>query len=278
MNPIASHGKSNNYTTPLENNETLKIENYLKFLQGEDGFNQKNENISFENDSIEISDYLSNIVMYQRLNRKQTRPMLDCSNPKSCSFVKFRNNFNAFFHSTFMKCFEMKVKKEYSMSIRFIILGFKKAFENVLRHSRGISIHFRYPGQLLTDLQADEFLWKNASDKEHFTMFKLASTEILRRRNKRNRECISDSMSYDDVKLKEMVQTVGCRAFYHNLNFDIPVCTRSQTLDKFNAIDVEDVQIPPPCEEFPQISFKLLKIWVGNMYGYYPLQIQFPKR
>ena len=263
----------------LENNTTLKVENYLKFLRGEDGFNQNYETVLFENDTIDILDYLDNIIMYQRLNKKQTtHHHMTCTNPKSCNFASFRNNFNAFFHSTFLKCFEMKVKKEFSMSIRFMILGFKRAFENVVRGSRGISIHFRYPGQLLTDLQADEFLWKNANDTESFMMFKLASTEILRRRSKRNRECISDSMSYDDLKLKEMVKNVGCRAIYHNLHYDIPICNRTEELVKFDAIDIEDVKIPRPCEEFPQVSFKLIRIWVGDMYGYYPLQIQFPKK
>ena len=123
-----------------------------------------------------------------QVQEQEIRPVLNCSNAKSCSFVSFRKNLNAFIHSTFMKCFEMKVKKEFSTSIRFIVLGFKKAFENVVRGSKGISMHFRYPGQLLTDLQADEFLWKNAYDKESFTMFKLASMRC------------SISVSYEELK------------------------------------------------------------------------------
>ena len=154
------------------------------------------------------------------------------------------------------------MKKEFSKSIRYITLVFKKAFENVLSQGEGgVSIHFRYPGQLLTDLTADEFIWKNASEKEGFKMFKLSSTEILRRRNKWNSECLSDNMSYDDVKLMQMIQNVGCKALYHNLDNDIPICKRSEELATFAAVKVENVKTPPPCEEYPQQSFKLLKVF-----------------
>ena len=51
----------------LENNETLNIENYLKFLRGEDGFNRIYETVSFENVTINILDYLDNITLTQRL-------------------------------------------------------------------------------------------------------------------------------------------------------------------------------------------------------------------
>ena len=263
---------------PLEDNKTLNIEYYLKLLQGEYSFNRKYEATSFENDTINILDYLDNITMFQRLSIEQRRPQLSCSNPKNCSFVSFKNNINIFSGPTFVKCYEMKVKKEFSNSARFIILGFNNMFQSVVGQSEAIFALFRYPGQVLTDLTPDEILWKNASEKETLTMFKLASTDILRRRNKRNRECLSDFMSYDEVKIKKAIQNVGCKALYHNLEYDIPICNRSEQLPMFNAPHLEQIKIPPPCEEIPQVSFKVLKIWVGNTYGYYPLQIGFPKK
>ena len=263
----------------LENNKTLNTENYLKLLRGDNSFNRKYEAISFENDTLNILDYLDNITLIQRLSIEQRRPDLTCSNPKNCSFVSFKNNLNLFSGpTTFVKCYEMKVKKEFSKSIRFIILGFKNMFESVVGQSEGIFALFRYPGQILTDMTPDKILWKNASEKETLTMFKFASIEILRRRYKRNRECLSDFMSYDDVKIKKVMQNIRCKALYHNLEYDIPICNRSEQLAMFNVLHLEQVKTPPPCEEIPQVSFKVLKMLVGNAYGYYPLQIEFPKK
>ena len=241
--------------------------------------NRKYEAISFENDTINILDYLRNITLIQRLSTEQSRLYLSCSNPKNCSFVSFKNNLNTFTGSVFVKCYEMMVKKEFSKSLHVIILGFKNRFESVVgRQSEGIFALFRYPGQVLTDMTPDGVLWKNASEKETLTIFKFASTEILRRRNKRNGECLSDFMSYDDVKIKKAIENVGCKALYHNLEYDIPICNRSEQLAMFNGPHLEQVKTPPPCEEIPQVSFKELKIWVGNTFGYYPLQIEFPKK
>ena len=271
-NPITISNRS------LENDKTLTIEKYLSFLRGENDFNGRYETASFENDTINILDYLDKITLYQRLNTEQLYSVLNCSDPKSCPFVSFRNNLNTFLEPVFLKCFEMKVEKEFSKSIGFVMLGFKNIFERVVLQSRGIFALFSYPGQLLTDITPDEQLWKNASEKEFITMFKLGSIDILRRRNKRSRECLSDFMSYDDVKLKKAIQHVGCKALYHNLEYDTPICNRSEQLAKFNGRALEQIKTPPPCEENPQVSFSLIRMSVGNTYGYYPLQIGFPKK
>ena len=60
-NPITISNRS------LENDKTLTIEKYLSFLRGENDFNGKYETASFENDTINILDYLDKITLYQRL-------------------------------------------------------------------------------------------------------------------------------------------------------------------------------------------------------------------
>ena len=41
--------------------------------------------------------------------------------------------------------------------------------------------------------------------------------------------------------------------------------------------NIEKVKIPPPCVEIPQVLFKMTRVWAGRMFGFYPLQIGYPK-
>ena len=100
---------------------------------------------------------------------------------------------------------------------------------------------------------------------------------MLGRRNKRKRPCLANSTSYDDLKLKYIAKEVGCKAPYHNLDSSIPTCNESNKLSQFNGVDFEQVKAQPPCVEIPQVFFKLLRMWVGGSYGFYPLHIGFPK-
>ena len=261
----------------LDNNRNVKIESYLKYLRGDNGLYQNYQNVSYEQVSIDILDYLDVIKVYQKLSDKQIGWNFTCSNPNDCPFVRFKNNFNGFFDDSLFKCFEMKVKIQYSKSVRFVILEIKKKFEDVVRQSKGIFVRFSYPGQLLLDFTADQLLWRNRNITKTFTTFKLASIEMLQRRNKRNKICLSNSKSYDDLKQKDIIEKVGCKAPYHNLNIDTPICKDSTKLAKFDGVDMERGNFPPPCEEIPQVSFKSLKIWTGDKFGYYPLHIGYPK-
>ena len=150
-------------------------------------------------------DYLYKITIYQELSSIEDSLTLSCSDPKNCSSISIKNNFNYVYVTTFNKCFEISLKKEFSASVRYIILGFKKSFESIVRQSGNIYVRFSYPGQFLLDFKGFEHLWTNKQreNPESFTTFNLASIEMIRRRNKPNDNCLSESTSYDDFKVKK---------------------------------------------------------------------------
>ena len=123
------------------------------------------------------------------------------------------------------------------------------------------------------------YLWKNNQTEkpESFTTFKLASIEMIRRRNKPNDNCLSESTSYDVFKVKKAVENLGCKAPYQNLDYDVPFCNYNENLSIFNEIVLNQEKFPPPCVEIPQVSFELSKIGAGRTFGFYPLHVVYPK-
>ena len=171
----------------------------------------------------------------------------------------------------------MKIKSEYSKSVNYVILGFKEIFKEIVQQSQGAFFHFSYEGQLFRDFSADYFPWKNPYDTLSFLHFKLASIEMLRRRNKREQKCLPESKSYDDLILKQIVEKVGCKAPYHNHEIHFPICTDGRKLSKFDGYAIRQAKYSPPCDEIPQVSFKVLKFMAGSKFGFYPVNFGFPE-
>ena len=100
---------------------------------------------------------------------------------------------------------------------------------------------------------------------------------MIRRRNKPNENCLSESSSYDDLKVKKAIENIGCKAPYHDLAYDIRICNDSENLSMFKEIVLKQENFLPPCVESPQVSLELSKHVAGKTFGFFPLQIGYPK-
>ena len=257
------------------------LERYLKYLQGNADFNvNKDSWVSlFDQNSWKLSDYLENITIYHYLkNKHHPKPVETFSSLKDCPFITLENNFNGFMNGTFGTCFEMKVKLKFARYVRFVILGFKKEFESIIRKKEGAFVRFSYPGQLFQDFVADQFIWQNPNDTNKTIDFKMDSMELLRRRNKANKECLEDSTNHDKLWLKHVIQKTGCKLPYHNLQADVPICEDYDKLAVFDLFKFLRQEFPLPCEETPHVSFKVVKNGLLGKYGLYPMLIAYPKK
>ena len=260
-----------------EYNGKLNSETYLKYLHGDMSSYQDYKNIVFDQVTLNISDYLDNITVYYHLRTDQTYSTATCVNPNNCSFLSIKNNFNGFFGASFWKCFEITIEQNYSKLVYSVVFGFNDVFERVLPHVEKAFAKFHYPGQLLLDLRGDHILWKNRSDINQLTYFKIESTEILRRRNK-SQISLADSMLYDDLIQKYLIQQTGCQALYHRFSDEAPFCDSSDKLEIFNGLNLGTAKFSLPREEMSQLSISHLEMPPDLGFGLYPIMISYPKK
>ena len=104
------------------------------------------------------------------------------------------------------------------------------------------------------------------------------SFEMIKRRNKKEDKCLEDSTNYDNLRLKQAVHKTGCKAPYHNLQDDLPICDDYEKLATFDLKDMLHDGFLKPCDEIPDVSFKAESNQENRMYGLYPLLIAYPAK
>ena len=217
----------------------LLIQNLSQFwnIYKEKKFNEDFRDILYRIETFNILDYLNSTMVFHFLkNEQHNETMKIYSNLSSCPFLTFENNFNGFSSGLFAKCFEMKVEKKYSSYVNYIIFGFKKSFKEIVRRTSMIIVGFNYPGQLLLNFNFDHFLWKDKNDTTTTTGFKMDAIEIIQRRNKESGRCLEDSIHYDNLRIREAIDKAGCKALYHNLQDDVPICNGFDKLALFDLL------------------------------------------
>ena len=271
MNPFLMDNATSEY------NGKLNSETYLKYLHGEMSSYQDYKKNTYDQVTLNISDYLDNITVYRYLRTGNYDSTETCSNPDNCPFFSLKNNFNGFYDKEFWKCFEMKIKQNYAKYVRIVILGFNTIYEDVLHQIGEAFVKFHYPGQLFLDFRGDHFLWKNRSETDQFVYCKIESAEILRRRNKEGQICLADSMLYDDLIQKYVIEQMGCKASYHRLKDDVPLCDNNDKLKVFNGLNFGTANFSLPCEEISQLSISYLNR-NDTRFGLYPIMISYPPK
>ena len=256
-----------------------KYEGYSRYLKGERGFYQDYKDFLYDYRNMKITDYLANVTVLHHLkNKNHTNPMETFSSIDQCPFLTFENDINAMGFGSFYKCFGMKVAKRYLGYVSQVILGFKTSFDELVRKSEMIFVRFSYPGQLTLDLLVDQTLWKNLNDIKLLSQFKMDSIDIIKRRNKRNERCLENSTDYDNFMLKQAVEKVGCKAPYHNIPNDVPICDAYEKLSTFELSTSLHEKSIQPCDEMPQVPFKFASFGEEENHGLYPLLIAYPKK
>ena len=263
---------------PPGNTSDSNSEKYLKYLQGNTDFDDDYWSSLFDQKPWNISYYINEIAVYHFLKDEyHAGPMEIFSNLYDCPFITFENNFNGFVHGNSDRCFELKVKEKYSRYVDFVMIGFKKTFEDLVRRTQSY-VRFSYPGQLLLDFAADDYIWNNKSDMNTTVAFKLDSTEVLKRRNKANDKCLEDSIHHDVLWLKHVIKKNGCKAPYHKLQVDEPICDDFDKLAVFDLFVFLHEEFTRPCEEIPHVSLKSVRYDSNYKPGLYSFVVGYPKK
>ena len=68
----------------------------------------------------------------------------------------------------------------------------------------------------------------NKTATEYSLDFTITQVEVLKRRNKRKKPCISNTISFDEMVLNDHIKKNGCRAPYQNIRNETPVCSSTK--------------------------------------------------
>ena len=263
----------------FDKNEDSKYKGYLKYLNGEREFYHDYKEFMNGQKGWSIADYLANVTVFHYLKSEEhDNPIAKFSNLESCPFLTFKNTFNGFLMKAFSKCFELKINMKYSKYVAHVVLGFKETFKDLISNSEYIFLYFTYPGQLTLAFTADQLVWTNPNETTNFLTFKMDSIEMIKRRNKKEDQCLENSTTYDYVRLKQEVYKAGCKAPYHNLQDYLPICDDYETLAMFDLENMLHEKFSKPCDEIPQVPFKFENQQQKRNNGWYPLLIAYPAK
>ena len=256
-------------TLNVTEDETLH-KKYFEFLKG-NYYDESFQNISYDQVSPKLWNHLQFVQIYWRSNEAQARE--NCTVPKDCPYFSFKNNYNGILHSQFLKCFGVRVKKEYAKDIEAFMLTFKQSLARDLIQNKGTTERqyvfaiFRYPNQLLVNFGGSTVIWRKRANKNQVDIFHITSATIFTKRNKRNDPCLNEWMHYDDLKLTRHIENVGCRAPYQKKHNDITVCSTQDELKKalFDGWLRKDKYVLSPCQEMPKIGYKHTFALIDNL-------------
>ena len=262
----------------FENTTDAKYNAVLKYLQGKGEFNEDFRDVFYGIETFNILDYLNSTMVFHFLKNEQHNETTKIySNLSNCPFLTFENTFNGFSSGQFVKCFEMRIEKKYSSYVRHVIFGFKKSFKEIVRRTSMIIVGFNYPGQLLLNFNFDQYLWKDENDTTTMTGFKMDAIEIIQRRKKENGRCLVDSINYDNLRIREAIEKAGCKALYHKLEDDLPICDGFEELATFDLTNLLREKFIPPCDEISPVPFKLQRTGpIDFSLGLYSLNVGYP--
>ena len=261
------------------NNNNSRSKGFLRYLQGKEDFNKYYGDILYNIKAFNISHYLEKVGVFHYLTDELGNDLYKIySNLDDCPFLTFENNFNGLYGGMFAKCFELKIKKKYSNNVKLVVMYFKETFLDILSASEAVGIIFSFPGQMLLEFSFDHILRKNPNETDATQYFKMDSIEMIKRRNKKNDRCLENSMDYDDLRILQAVEKAGCKAIYHNILDDIPICENYDRLASFDLSNMTQNEFLQPCDEIPQVSYKLVTVGYDAEKRLYPFGIGYPRK
>ena len=280
--PVSTICFWNPFLNSVFENQSMAITNetYRQYLLGDNGSNQNYRFINYDQVTMNLSNYVSSVKIGFRAERNKTD--VGCTNLNNCSYVSLENNYNGFVADiNLMKCFGFKVSKAYSKDVNYLLITFKESFGSVLNRFSDTFMTVHYPGQFVRNKGIDESIWNDPGNDQLITHLNIKFIEILQRRDKPGKECLTKSTFYDNSILFKHMAKVGCRAPYHSAYEEVPICASSRKVKEYhyNGFEQSKTNILDPCHE---ISYMTLKYTTGGLpikgLRSYPLIIYFPDK
>ena len=257
----------------------LTKEIYLKYLQGELALEDNGLNVDYEQVTLNLLDFVNSMSIKTRSVNHDT--VHRCSSVQNCTYIDFMNSFNGFMYvNEFLKCFSIDVIRKNHDDVVIVSVDFKHSLKNILNEVGNVFVYFNYPNQFLRDTWGPVELWnkKDSESDKKINFFKFESMEILQRRSKRNDQCVSDWMKYDNMVMKHHTSKIGCNTPYQNEDTKLPLCNAKSEFRE-SVIDMPKLasDFLLPCQELSQLSYKHT---ITNSYtgGNYAISIYFPNK
>ena len=107
--------------------------------------------------------------------------------------------------------------------------------------------------------------WPERKNDQEYTMnFIITSVDVLKRRNKRSRQCIEDAVEYDHEIMKNHLTSIGCKPVYLNVEGNFTVCQEQEKVEKaFFDINLVQNYWTPPCTTLQNVNYRYEEI--GNV-------------
>lgn len=254
---------------PFIRNDSLEVTHnggfqneYLNYLKGKGHF-ERYKNVSYDDVTPDITAYFQALTIIWKSETKHEFNYCTDLKTDFCQYLKIKNNYNGFGFSgnsgLFVKCYTFEIMNKYVKDIKQYYLTFSPTIENVLSKLESIYVDLIYPNQFLRPRVDATIIWSGSNISLDYELFQMASIEILKRRNKHNRKCLTNWKDYDTLALESFLRSVGCRPPYIENYHEIPFCNTKERIkeahyDGFGYVKAKSVL--DPCQEMPFINYK----------------------
>ena len=264
----------------LDKNYTILPDEYVLYLKGSTSFREEYRNINFNNVTLDLLEYVENIVLI--MNNEVFQKNITCDGSKVCQKVNFKNSFNGFMNGLISRCFSFEVNLTESGNVQALYLKFKPGLTSVLDKIVSTDLGqiyamFNYPGQLLRYTGAGTPIWNNPKTSLGILSLRISTTEILRRRNKDGDPCFADGIHFDEMVLQKHHNAIGCSPPYQLSNKS--TCSSEEELIAaiYEWNEIGNRYYPAPCEGMSNIIFTAEKIDYASFSHSLQLVITYPK-
>ena len=240
--------------------ETANIFDYMEYLNGDGDHDQKYKSISFANVTINIFEYLEDIVLWKT---DDTEDRICCPGDSNYNAIELRNSFNGLIEGVFSKCFSIGISPKFGKTVKFMKIGFNQILTQVIEDmqkkgfGRYIVIFTNLRNQVSRYVNKYQEIWQALSNKNMNVAAVMASTEILRRRNKRSDPCNTNWRDYDNILMNEHIDRVGCSNPY--LGQSKAICSNATKM-KASRYDLNTIRTKSkPCQEMSNIEIQYIE-------------------
>ena len=137
------------------------------------------------------------------------------------------------------------------------MLVFEHSLKHVLKSLGEKYAVFNYPQQLYSTASsaAPHLIWSDLNNTQIIPSFQTTTLEVLKRRNKPKRPCLTNWMHFDDFLLNENIEKIGCRAPYQEHFKEFPICD-TKTKMKESILDPAKLTNYTLCQSISNVVYQ----------------------
>ena len=202
--------------------EGFNEHNYKRFLQAVGYWDKRMLDIDFKEVSMQLKDYELGTCFYETLfAQKWGLCKNDTIEIKRFEMIEF-------------SAFSLHIPSKSPMYSATIKLKSSIFYDGIRPANDNFFVVFGYPNQLYPSVSSAFYTWplrNNVIAKNHRMKFFLKSMEVLRRRQKKEKQCY-DQEDYDGKIVETIKENVGCSPVMWLMNRSETMCNTKQSFQK----------------------------------------------